>query len=104
VPVALIGNHRKGTDDYPANKWGCPHNRRGAQLGMGNRPGIWLRGCETLPLITFKATTPEEWSRQINVGIGGLFNCTYAVWNQMKAQGGGHIIGIASGFSIRGYL
>ncbi len=56
-----------------------------------------------MPLITFEATTPEEWSRQIDVGIGGLFNCTYAVWNQMKAQGGGHIIGIASGSSIRGY-
>jgi len=56
-----------------------------------------------MPLITFEATTPEEWSRQINVGIGGLFNCTYAVWNQMKVQRGGHIIGIASGSSIRGY-
>lgn len=56
-----------------------------------------------MPLITFDATTPEEWSRQINVGIGGLFNCTYAAWNQMKAQGGGHIIGIASGSSVRGY-
>jgi 3-oxoacyl-[acyl-carrier protein] reductase len=56
-----------------------------------------------MPLITFEATTPAEWSRQINVGIGGLFNCTYAVWNQMKAQGGGHIIGVASGSSIRGY-
>ncbi|HET8679175.1 MAG TPA: SDR family oxidoreductase [bacterium] len=56
-----------------------------------------------MPLITFEATTPEEWSRQIDVGIGGLFNCAYAVWNQMKAQGGGHIIGIASGSSVRGY-
>lgn len=56
-----------------------------------------------MPLITFEATTPDEWSRQINVGIGGLFNYTHAVWNQMKAQGGGHIIGIASGSSIRGY-
>jgi NAD(P)-dependent dehydrogenase (short-subunit alcohol dehydrogenase family) len=56
-----------------------------------------------MPLITFEATTPEEWSRQINVGIGGLFNCSYAVWNQMKKQRWGHIIGIASGSSIRGY-
>ena len=56
-----------------------------------------------MPLISFEATTPEEWTRQINVGIGGMFNCTYAVWHQMKAQGGGHIIGIASGSSIRGY-
>ena len=56
-----------------------------------------------MPLISFEATTPDEWSRQINVGIGGMFNCTYAVWHQMKAQGGGHIIGVASGSSIRGY-
>lgn len=56
-----------------------------------------------MPLVTFDAITPEEWSRQINVGIGGLFNCSYAVWEQMRAQGGGHIIGVASGSSIRGY-
>ncbi len=56
-----------------------------------------------MPLIAFEATTPEEWSRQIDVGIGGLFNCIHAAWDQMKAQGGGHIIGIASGSSVRGY-
>jgi NAD(P)-dependent dehydrogenase (short-subunit alcohol dehydrogenase family) len=56
-----------------------------------------------MPLITFEATTPEEWSRQINVGLGGLFNCTHAAWSRMKARRGGHIIGVASGSSIRGY-
>jgi 3-oxoacyl-[acyl-carrier protein] reductase len=44
-----------------------------------------------MPLVEFDATTPAEWSRQIDVGLGGLFNCTHAVWNQMKTQGGGHI-------------
>jgi NAD(P)-dependent dehydrogenase (short-subunit alcohol dehydrogenase family) len=56
-----------------------------------------------MPLITFEATTPEEWSRQIDVGLGGLFNCAHTAWPQMKAQGGGHIIGVASGSSVRGY-
>jgi len=56
-----------------------------------------------MPLVTFDATTPNEWSRQLDVGIGGLFNYTHAAWDQMKAQGGGHIIGVASGSSIRGY-
>ena len=56
-----------------------------------------------MPLITFEATTPAEWWRQINVGLGGLFNGAHAAWGQMKAQGAGHIIGIASGSSIRGY-
>lgn len=56
-----------------------------------------------MPLIPFDALTPEEWWRQINIGLGGLFNCTHAAWAQMKAQGGGHVIGIASGSSLRGY-
>jgi NAD(P)-dependent dehydrogenase (short-subunit alcohol dehydrogenase family) len=56
-----------------------------------------------MPLITFDATTPEEWARQLDVGLGGMFNCTHAVWEQMKAQGGGHIIGVASGSSFRGF-
>jgi NAD(P)-dependent dehydrogenase (short-subunit alcohol dehydrogenase family) len=56
-----------------------------------------------MPMITFDATTPREWSRQIDVGLGGLFNCAHAAWSQMRAQGGGHIIGIASGSSVRGY-
>ena len=56
-----------------------------------------------MPLITFDETTPAEWSRQLAVGLDGLFNCTRAVWPQMKAQGGGHIIAIASGSSLRGY-
>ena len=37
------------------------------------------------------------------LGLGGLYNATRAVWDLMKAQGGGHIMGIASGSSVRGY-
>jgi 3-oxoacyl-[acyl-carrier protein] reductase len=56
-----------------------------------------------MPLITFEATTPAEWSRQIAVGLDGFFNCTHAAWPQLKTQGGGHVIGIASGSSVRGF-
>ncbi len=56
-----------------------------------------------MPLVTFDDTTPEEWDRQLDVGLGGLFNLTHAAWGQMKAQGGGHIIGVASGSSFRGF-
>lgn len=56
-----------------------------------------------MPLITFDDTTPEEWDRQLEVGLGGMFNLTHAAWGQMKAQGGGHIIGVASGSSFRGF-
>jgi NAD(P)-dependent dehydrogenase (short-subunit alcohol dehydrogenase family) len=72
-------------------------------VDRSGRLDVVVHNAIYMPLTTFDATTPDEWSRQINVGIGGLFNYTHAVWNQMKAQGGGHIIGIASGSSIRGY-
>lgn len=56
-----------------------------------------------MPLIRFEHTTPEEWSRQLAVGLNGLFNLTHVAWGQLRAQGGGHIIGIASGSSVRGF-
>jgi NAD(P)-dependent dehydrogenase (short-subunit alcohol dehydrogenase family) len=67
------------------------------------RLDVLVHNAIYMPLISFESTSPEEWSRQIDVGIGGLFNCARAAWEQMKAQGGGHIIGIASGSSLRGY-
>lgn len=75
----------------------------GKILDRWGRLDVVVHNAIYMPLITFEATTPEEWSRQLGVGIGGLFNLTHAVWHPMKAQGGGHIIGIASGSSVRGY-
>ncbi|MFN8465599.1 MAG: SDR family oxidoreductase [Caldilineaceae bacterium] len=56
-----------------------------------------------MPLVRFEDMTPELWQRQIDVSLGGLYNATYAAWDLMKLQGGGHIIGVASGSSVRGY-
>lgn len=56
-----------------------------------------------MPLQALEATTPDDWARQIAVGLGGLYNCTRAAWPQMKTQGGGHLMGVASGSSLRGY-
>lgn len=56
-----------------------------------------------MPLAPFKVTTKGEWQRQLDVGLGGLFHGVKAVWEAMVAGGGGHIVGIASGSSVRGY-
>jgi len=57
-----------------------------------------------MPLIRFENTTEDLWWRQLRVSLGGIFNATRAAWDIMKDQGGGHIIGIASGSSVRGYI
>ena len=56
-----------------------------------------------MPLVFFEDLTPDNWWRQINVGLGGLFNAAKASWDIMKRQGGGHIVGIASGSSKKGF-
>jgi NAD(P)-dependent dehydrogenase (short-subunit alcohol dehydrogenase family) len=56
-----------------------------------------------MPLVRFADTTPAEWARQLDVGLNGLFNYAHAAWGQLRRQGGGHIIGVASGSSFRGF-
>lgn len=67
------------------------------------RLDILVHNAIFMPLVRFDGMAPELWQRQIDVSLGGLYNATYAAWEIMKAQGGGHIIGIASGSSVRGY-
>lgn len=56
-----------------------------------------------MPLVRFADTSDALWRRQLEISLGGLYNATRAAWGVMAAQGGGHIIGVASGSSLRGY-
>jgi NAD(P)-dependent dehydrogenase (short-subunit alcohol dehydrogenase family) len=67
------------------------------------RLDVLVHNAIFMPLIRFEDTTPELWWQQIRVGLGGLYNGARAAWGVMKRQGGGHIMGIASGSSVRGY-
>jgi len=67
------------------------------------RLDVVIHNAIYMPLIRFEDTSPDLWWRQIEVGLGGLFNACKASWNIMKNQGGGHIIGIASGSSRKGF-
>ena len=57
-----------------------------------------------MPLVKFEYTSLQSARRQLDICLGGIIYGTRAVWDVMKAQGGGHIIGIASGSSFRGYV
>ncbi|MEZ4571775.1 MAG: SDR family oxidoreductase [Thermomicrobiales bacterium] len=72
-------------------------------VGRWGRLDAVVHNAIYMPLVTFDDTTPEEWDRQLDVGLGGMFNLTHAAWEQMKGQGSGHIIGVASGSSFRGF-
>jgi NAD(P)-dependent dehydrogenase (short-subunit alcohol dehydrogenase family) len=67
------------------------------------RLDVVVQNAVYMPLLHFEDMSPELWWRQLHVSLGGLFNAIRSSWNVMKAQGGGHIMGIASGSSVRGY-
>ena len=57
-----------------------------------------------LPLLSFEETSHEAWWSELNIHVGGMFNGAKAAWDTMKAQGGGHIMAVASGASFKGYV
>jgi NAD(P)-dependent dehydrogenase (short-subunit alcohol dehydrogenase family) len=67
------------------------------------RLDIVVQNAVYMPLIHFEDTSPELWWRQLHISLGGMFNAVRSSWDVMKEQGGGHIMGIASGSSVRGY-
>lgn len=73
-------------------------------LERWGRLDVLVHNAIFMPLIRFEATTPELWWQQLHVSLGGLYNGARAAWPAMKRQGGGHIMGIASGSSVRGYV
>jgi 3-oxoacyl-[acyl-carrier protein] reductase len=72
--------------------------------GQWGRLDVVVQNAVYMPLVRFDDMTPDVWQRQIAVSVGGLYNATYAAWDVMKRQGGGHIMGVASGSSLRGYV
>jgi NAD(P)-dependent dehydrogenase (short-subunit alcohol dehydrogenase family) len=50
----------------------------------------------------FEQLTLEDLNALLAVHVGGAFNCSQAVWPQMKAQGGGRIVFTTSGAGVLG--
>ena len=74
----------------------------GQVLGAWERLDVLVHAAAIMPLISFENTTRDQWRRELQISLDGLFNGVKSVWDTMKQQGGGHIIGVASGASYRG--
>jgi NAD(P)-dependent dehydrogenase (short-subunit alcohol dehydrogenase family) len=80
----------RGVVDEVMNRWG--------------RVDVLVHCAIYMPLVRFEALGDDAWRRQLDVGLGGFYNGVRAVWDPMVAQGGGHLMGVASGSSVRGYV
>ncbi|MEM7112112.1 MAG: SDR family oxidoreductase [Chloroflexota bacterium] len=68
-----------------------------------NRLDALIHCAAIMPQIPFAETTTVLWQRELNINLGGFVHGTQLVWEQMKQQGGGHLVAVASGASVRGY-
>ena len=67
------------------------------------RLDVLVHAAVIMPLITFEETSHAAWWGEVIINLGGLFNGAKAVWDLMKAQGGGHIMSVASLSSFHGF-
>ncbi len=92
--------HVQVMDAADATAWSETTQRIHDEAG---RLDIVVHAAMIMPLIPFEETADEFWWRQFQINFGGFYHGVRAAWPLMKAQGGGHIVGIASGSSVRGY-
>ena len=62
-----------------------------------------IQNAASLPLIAFEQISETMWWQQLHINLGGMFNAIKSCWDIFKLQGGGHVIGIGSGSSFRGF-
>ena len=87
-----VRNHKAFCEltDYLLEKW--------------QRIDVLVHAAAVMPMRRFEETTIDDLWAELDVNLGGLINGSKAVWNTMKQQNEGHIIGIASGASFRGHM
>jgi NAD(P)-dependent dehydrogenase (short-subunit alcohol dehydrogenase family) len=56
--------------------------------------------AETAP---FHKLDIQHWRRMMAVNLDGVFNCTRAVYDEMRGRGWGRIVNVASTASLKGY-
>ncbi len=76
----------------------------GQVLSTWGRLDVLVHAAAIMPSVSFEDTTRDQWRRELQISLDGLFNGVKSVWDTMKQQGGGHIIGVASGASYRGSM
>jgi NAD(P)-dependent dehydrogenase (short-subunit alcohol dehydrogenase family) len=64
---------------------------------------ILVNNAGAAPTAPFHKLTATDWREVMAVNLDGVFNCTSAVINEMRAVGWGRIVNVASTASLQGY-
>lgn len=72
-------------------------------LARWGRIDAFVHAGVFMPLQAFETMSAADVRRVMDVGFGALVVAARRLIAPMRAQGGGHLIGVASGSSLRGY-
>jgi len=64
---------------------------------------ILVNNAGAAEAIPFHKMNAQHWRRMLAVNLDGVFNCTRAVYDDMRTNGWGRIVNVASTAAVKGY-
>jgi len=96
-----------GTEAYPVSADVADENSVHSAMAVAREQhgaiDILVNCAGQAPTAPFHKLTSEAWQSVLAVNLNGVFNCTQATLADMRSQGWGRIINIASTASLKGY-
>jgi NAD(P)-dependent dehydrogenase (short-subunit alcohol dehydrogenase family) len=65
--------------------------------------GILINNAGAADSTPFHKMDTAHWRRMLAVNLDGVFNCTLSVYEEMRTQGWGRIVNVASTAAVKGY-
>ena len=73
-----------------------------ARTGLGP-VDILVNNAGAAVTVPFHKMDIQDWRRMLAVNLDGVFNCTRAVYDEMRRRGWGRMVTVASTAAVRGY-
>jgi NAD(P)-dependent dehydrogenase (short-subunit alcohol dehydrogenase family) len=105
APLETIAATLKDARCVPCDVTDADHVRNAFQqvLSESGPIEILINNAGAADSIPFHKMDIAHWRRMMAVNLDGVFNCTLSIYEEMRTQGWGRIVNIASTAAVKGY-